>query len=89
MGSSPFAELRNGREAVRLAEKASGLLRDKDPHALSVLGVAQAEYGSFRRAVDAVTQAIKLYEQTGDTAKSQALRNRLNMFKQSKPYRDE
>jgi twitching motility protein PilT len=89
MGSSPFAELRNGREAVRLAEKASGLLRDKDPRALNVLGVAQAEYGSFRRAADAITQAIKLYAQTGDSAKSQALQNRLNMFKQGKPYRDE
>jgi twitching motility protein PilT len=89
LASSPFDELRDGREAVKLAEKACGLLRDKDPHALTVLGVAQAEHGSFRRAVDATNRAIKLYEEAGDTAKSQALQNRLNLFRQNKPYRDE
>lgn len=89
MGSSPHAELRNGREAVKLAERACDLQRDRDPHALAVLGVAQAEYGSFRRAIDATNRAVALYTQANESAKSLALQNRLNLFKQNKPYRDE
>ncbi|HPB09916.1 MAG TPA: type IV pilus twitching motility protein PilT [Kiritimatiellia bacterium] len=89
MGSSPHADLRNGREAVKLAERASDLQRDKDPHALAVLGVAQAEYGSFRRAIDATNRAIALYTQSNESAKALALQNRLNLFKQNKAYRDE
>ncbi|HOM59450.1 MAG TPA: PilT/PilU family type 4a pilus ATPase [Kiritimatiellia bacterium] len=89
MGSSPHAELRNGREAVKLAERACDLQRDRDPHALAVLGVAQAENGSFRRAIDATNRAIALYTQSNETAKALALQNRLNLFKQNKPYRDE
>jgi len=89
LAATPFNELRNGKEAVKLAEKACDLLREKDPHALAVLGVAQAEYGSFRRALDATRRAIALYTQAGDTVKAAALKSRLNLFEQNKPYRDE
>ena len=89
LATSPFQELRNGKEALKLAEKACDLLRDKDPHALAVLGVAQAETGSFRRALDATRRASALYTQLGDAVKAAALRSRLSMFEQNKPYRDE
>ena len=89
MGSSPYAELRDGREAVKLAERASSLLRDRDPHALAVLGVAHAERGAFRRAIDCTNRAIELFSKADESAKASALQNRLNLFKQNKPYRDE
>ncbi len=89
MGSSPYVELRNGKEAVKLAERVCDQLRGKDPHALAVLGVAQAEYGSFRRAIDATSRAIALYTQANESAKALALQNRITLFKQNKPYRDE
>ena len=89
LATSPFAELRDGKEAVKLAEKADSLLRGKDAKALEVLGVAQAEYGSFRRALDATRRAAALYTQTGDTIHAAALTTRLSMFEQNKPYREE
>jgi len=89
MAASPFPELRNGKEAVKLAEKASDMMRDKDAYALEVLGVAQAEVGSFRRALDATKKAIALYTQAGDMIHANALTTRLSMFEQSRPYRDE
>ena len=89
MATSPYPELRNGKEALRLAEKACDLFRDRDPYALEVLGVAQAEYGSFRRAVDATRKAADLYEKTGNIVKAAAMKNRLGMFDHSMPYRDE
>jgi len=89
LSTSPFAELRDGKEALRLAEKANSILRDKDPATLEVLGVAQAEYGSFRRALDATRRAAALYTQSGDTVRAAALTTRLSMFEQNKPYREE
>ena len=89
LATSPFQELRDGKEAVKLAEKANDLLRDKDATALEVLGAAQAEYGSFRRALDATRRAAALYTQNGDTTHAAALTTRLTMFEQNKPYRDE
>ncbi len=89
LATSPHAELRDGKEALKLAEKACSLLRDKDAHALAVLGVAQAENGSFRRALDATRRASALYTEAGDAVKAAALRSRLSMFEQNKPYRDE
>ncbi len=89
MATSPHAELRNGKEALRLAEKACDLLRDKDPFALEVLGVAQAESGSFRRALDATRKASDLYDKAGNPVKAGALKNRLNLFERNTPYRDE
>ena len=69
MGSSPYAELRDGREAVKLAERASSLLRDRDPHALAVLGVAHAERGAFRRAIDCTNRAIELFSKADESAR--------------------
>ena len=89
LASSPYIEMRNGKEALKLAEKASSLLRDKDPHALAVLGVAQAENGSFRRALEATRRAAEFYTQAGDTVKAAALKSRLSLFEQNKAYRDE
>jgi twitching motility protein PilT len=89
LATSPFAELRDGKEAVKLAEKACSLSHNKDAAALEVLGAAQAEYGSFRRALDATRRAAELYKQAGDVVRATALGNRLGMFEQNKPYRDE
>ena len=89
LAAAPFQELRDGKRAVKLAEQACGLLHEKDPHSLSVLGIAQAEYGSFRRAIDATRKAIALHIQAGETAKADALTSRVALFEQNKPYRDE
>jgi hypothetical protein len=89
LATSPFDELRDGKEAVKLAERASSLLSNKDALAWEVLGVAQAEYGSFRRALDATRRAADFYTKAGDTIRAAALTTRLSMFEQSKPYREE
>jgi len=89
MACSPFQELRDGNRAVKMAEIACNMLRDRDPYALEVLGVAHAENGSFRRAVDATRRSAELYQQMGKTAKAAALANRITLFEHNKPYRDE
>jgi twitching motility protein PilT len=89
LSSSPFQEVRDGKTAVKLAELACGILHDKDPYSLSVLGVAHAECGAFRRAIDATRKAITIYTQEGATVKAAALTSRISLFEHNKPYRDE
>ena len=89
MAASPFNELRDGKRAVKLAEIACSISHEKDPLALSVLGIALAEFGSFRRAIDATRKAAALHSQAGDNTKANALISRVSMFEQNKPYRDE
>ncbi len=89
MAASPFPELRNARDALRMAEKASAIFKDKDARALEVLGVAQAENKSFRRALDATRRAIAIYTQEGQEVKAAALNSRLVLFEKGQPYRDE
>lgn len=87
--TSPFRELRNGRDAVKYADRANDLLKGKDPGAMEILGMAYAEDGSWRRAIDYTQKAAKLYAAAGNTVKEAALLNRVGLFQQQKPYRDE
>lgn len=51
LATSPDAELRNGPEAVRLAERACQLSDGKDPRFWASLDVAYAEVGDFSKAI--------------------------------------
>lgn len=89
LATSPHEELRDGKEAVKHATRASSLMRDKDPYLLTVLGVAQAENGAFRHAIDSTNRAAKLYEKSGDVTRKQILEQRVALFRMNKPYRAE
>ena len=63
--TSADASLRDGREGVRLAERARGLVHDADADALDILAAAYAEVGRF---ADAVRMARQALEVAGDEA---------------------
>jgi Flp pilus assembly protein TadD len=88
MATSADTVIRNGPEAVILAERARDLTQAKDCSALDTLSAAYAEAGHFDRAKDAVDQAIALAEKQGDTnliAKLKAHRAKYEAFR---PLRD-
>lgn len=89
LATSPFPEIRNGKEAVRIADKASSSFRDKDPYALSVLSCAYAEVGNFRKAIDACRKAFNMYSEQGNSQHASAMNVRIAMFEKEKPYREE
>jgi len=88
LATTPFDELRNGREATKIAERANSIVKGKDPHILSILGAAYAENGNFRRAVATTRDAIKLFEKAGNDALVISLKQRLNKFEAGQAYRD-
>ena len=81
------AALRNGAEAVTLAEHAVDLTSGREPALLATLAAAYAEAGRFDRAVELETRATDLATQAGNTPLAAALRARLTRLQAKMPIR--
>jgi tetratricopeptide (TPR) repeat protein len=86
LATTPDAQLRNGGEAVRLAESMRQERGDV-AEVLDTLAAAYAEAGDFERAVATAEQAIAAARP--DSALAGELRQRLALYKQRKPYREQ
>jgi tetratricopeptide (TPR) repeat protein len=84
LATSPDASLRDGHEAVQLAEQANQSTgwRDSDP--IDTLAAAYAEIGDFEKAVEYQERACKMGGVGADRKKRQA---RLELYRKQKPYR--
>jgi tetratricopeptide (TPR) repeat protein len=88
MATSGDAAMRNGPEAVILAERALGLTQEQDVSVLDTLSAAYAETGHFDRATETVDRAIALAEKQRDASVIAKLRAHRAKYKASKPLRD-
>ena len=86
LATSSDASVRNGHEAVRLAEHAADLTGHKDAAVLDTLAAAYAESGRF---ADAERTAGRALERMGSntTSMAQFVRHRLNLYRANKPFR--
>jgi len=73
------AALRNGAEAVELAERAARLSSDRDPAVPDALAAAYAETGQFPKAVQTIEQALTLAGQE-NPALAETLRMRIKLY---------
>ena len=81
------AELRDGAEAVRLAERACELTGGKEARFLGTLDAAYAEAGRFADAIKTASRARALAAAAGDNAISAAAEQRLALYLKQQPYR--
>ncbi len=88
MATSTESEVRNGPEAVILAERALELTQGKDTSVLDTLSAAYAEAGHFDEAKQTVDQAIALAEKQGDANLVAKLKAHRAKYDASKPLRD-
>jgi tetratricopeptide (TPR) repeat protein len=83
------ARLRDGAEAVRLAERA----RDRSPEPVAVfystLGAAYAEAGRFPEAITACGRAIELARSGGEPQAAIAFQQQLARYRAGRPFRFE
>ena len=66
LATTPVESLRNGREAVKLAERAVKLTRGEEASMLDTLGVAHAATGAYRRAAEYAQQALDIQRELGN-----------------------
>ena len=87
LATCPEERVRDGREAVKLAQEACKATDNKVPQFLDTLAAAYAEAGRFG---DAVNTASRLLNMLGPEheAMAQQVRRRLQLYKTGKPYRD-
>jgi hypothetical protein len=80
--------MRDGPEAVRLAERASELTGHQNVWFLHTLAAAYAEDGKFTNAVTTVEQARRLAEALGQSTATKRAEIRVELYRNNEPYRD-
>jgi tetratricopeptide (TPR) repeat protein len=84
----PDASIRNGTEAVALAEALCKSQEHPDPSWLATLAAAYAEVGRFDDATTTNERAADLAESRGQSSLAKRLRDRSSTFAKQQPLRD-
>jgi tetratricopeptide (TPR) repeat protein len=89
LATSSDPSLRNGSEAVLLAEQADSesSRNENHPIVLRILAAAYAESGRFSEAKKTAQQALKEAEIQGNSTLSNALRDEVSLYELGLPYR--
>jgi tetratricopeptide (TPR) repeat protein len=88
LASDNNPQVRNGMEAVGLAERANLLTSGEVPVVLDVLAMAYAETGRFDDAQQAVRKAIQIASAAGEKDSFAGMQQRLQLYQSGQPYRD-
>jgi tetratricopeptide (TPR) repeat protein len=84
----PEAAVRNGTEAIQLAQQANQLTGGQNLMTLRTLAAAYAEGGRFVEATTAAQQALKLASTQTNTVLAEALRLEIKLYQSGSPFRD-
>ena len=88
LATCPIASLRNGSEAIRLAQQANQQSGGANPTILRTLAAAYAEGGQFSEAVVTVQEAMQLAGNQPPTPLLNNLRAQIIFYQMDKPIRD-
>lgn len=87
LATNDRTEIRNGKEAVALAQQACELTGRKQPLFIGTLAAAYAENGQFDEAVRAAAEAASLAHATGLTDLAQTNEQLGKLYSERKPFR--
>jgi tetratricopeptide (TPR) repeat protein len=88
LATSPDGPLRNGAEAVAVAQRAARLSGGREPSIQNTLAAAYAEAGRFPEAVQTAADALALAAARKNNALAAGLRARLKLYAAGSPCRD-
>jgi protein O-mannosyl-transferase len=89
LATSPQASLRNGNQAVELAERANQLTGGENPLILHTLAAAYAEAGRFGDAMRSAQKAIELAQAVGQKNLAGQLTGELKLYEAGLPFHQE
>lgn len=89
LATNPDGQVRNGTEAVRLAERANELSGGTNTLVTGTLAAAYAESGHFAEAVSSANQAIQTAERGGNQRLAATNRRLLELYRANRPYHEE
>src|SRR5205823_10105901 len=85
----PSEELRDGHEAVRLAEHACALTKRTNPILLATLAAAYAETGNFAQAISTIQESISKAHSSNNADAIELDEKLLGLFQSNKHIRKE
>ncbi|MFT4638923.1 MAG: peroxiredoxin [Verrucomicrobiales bacterium] len=86
LAAHPTVKVRDGKQAVRWAERAAELTKHQDPAVLDTLAAAYAQAGQFARAASVAKGALELATKARNAALVKALRRSLKRYQDKKSY---
>ena len=86
--ASDIEGLRNPEQALERALRACEMTDYGIPEVVDTLAVAYAAAGRFPEARETARKAIRAAQSAGDTALTQRIKSRLNLYDAEKPFRD-
>ena len=89
LATHPDASLRDGEEAVKLAERAVELTKGQAPEYLDTLAAAYAETGQFPLAIETADKAAKLALRYNSPNLAKLIRAQILFFEDGKPWREQ
>lgn len=88
LATYPADNVRNGKRAVELGEKAVALPGGEAPIVLRTLAAAYAEVGDFSKAITTAQRAAELAAAGQNTSLVETLRHELSLYQTGKPNRE-
>jgi protein O-mannosyl-transferase len=88
LACAPEDDLREGSEAVKLAEKACAMTKNQQPNMLTTLAAAYAEAGRFQDAIAAAQRARNLAASNGQSALAAKAGELLELCQSGRPLRE-
>ena len=79
--------IRNGAEAVELAQRAVQLSRASEPVALGTLAAAYAENGQFSNAVQTAGKTLELATKQHNQPLAESIEAMIRLYKANEPFR--
>jgi Flp pilus assembly protein TadD len=87
LATCPEASIRNGAEAVALAQRAVELSGGRDPIMLDALAAAYAEAGRFADALRTARQAVDLAARQNKAAVANSIQAKIPLYEAGTPFR--
>ena len=87
LATAPDAQIRDGREALRLATLANAMAGGTNPGVLDTLAVACAETGAFDEATSAARRALDITDRQREPNLARGLAERLSLFEARRSYK--
>lgn len=88
LATCPRDHLRNGDEAVAIAERISRVAGREQPGILDSLAAAYAESGRFDRAIETAESALALARARNDSALAEQVVRRLALYRQGRAFHE-
>ncbi len=88
LATNPNASIRNGTEAVELAQRAEQLSQGREPAILGTLAAAYAETARFPDAVQTARKALELATQQNNRSLAESIKTKLPLYEAGTPFRD-